>query len=261
LNSSSSSHSSPPLLAPKLVTVLTFTRLDAAWVEVGPISIVGVCRWRRLYVPKSNQPIFLKTLDYALARSSSNHTGEPRHSLLVIISKVLSCLRLDRKVRQQFLALPTHILLPFRIMSMRRRTRHALDSPSFSYLELKKVKYLNLNLIKQQRVVAGASPLQNGLFSGNISLWQGRSPLLSTSLMAGAAVSCAPSQRIQHKFKSQQYFTLTELNKGIHPATRKTFTSYTGFQGLLTKIIIRKHGTYAHFLHLKKANKIRPYIG
>jgi hypothetical protein len=95
-----------PLLAPELATVLTFPRPDAAWVEVGLISVANARRQRRLNLPKLNTLVFPETSDCATDRSSSNCVGEPRCGSLVILSKVLLCSHFDRKVRQHILMTP-----------------------------------------------------------------------------------------------------------------------------------------------------------
>jgi hypothetical protein len=55
---------------------------------------------------KPDTPIFLETLDCALARSSSNCVGEPRRGSLVIFSEVLMSSCFDRKVHQHILVTP-----------------------------------------------------------------------------------------------------------------------------------------------------------
>jgi hypothetical protein len=55
---------------------------------------------------KPDIPVFPKNSDCALSRSSSNCAGETRRGSLVILSKVLSCSRFDRKVRQHILTTP-----------------------------------------------------------------------------------------------------------------------------------------------------------
>jgi hypothetical protein len=90
--------------------ILAFPRPDAAWMEVGPISVViARRRWRLnlskpdIQFEKPDTLIFHETSDCAPARSSSNRAGEPRHGSLVNLSEVLLCSRLDQKVRQHIL--------------------------------------------------------------------------------------------------------------------------------------------------------------
>jgi hypothetical protein len=83
---------------------LTFPRPDAAWVEVGPIHVVGegrICQNQTIWFGKPDTLVFPETSGCAPARLISNHVGEPRHGSLVTLSEVLMCSRFDQKVHQQ----------------------------------------------------------------------------------------------------------------------------------------------------------------
>jgi hypothetical protein len=157
---------------PKLATVLTFRRLDAAWVEVGPIYITGegwICQNRTIRFGKLDSPIFPETSSCIPDRSSSNHAGEPRRSSLGTLSEVLLCSCFDWKVHQHILTAPlgNRSSPAMAHYGMRIYNNNAIISFFYSNSEVQYVNYLstlqvyNINVVDRPRV---AMPVLSRVF-------------------------------------------------------------------------------------------------